>query len=143
MWWKDFSRSLDYLETRADIDLDRMAYFGSSWGAWMSPLFLGQDKRCNLAVLRLCGFPTWQMNPAYDPFHFASRVRIPLLLINGKYDYLFPHEASQVPFFETWGASLDDKRHVLFETAHNVSGYRNEMIREVLDWLDHYFGPAR
>jgi hypothetical protein len=33
-----------------------------------------------------------------------------------------------------------DKRHVVFETAHDVSVMRHEMIREVLAWLERYLG---
>ena len=35
MWAKDLSRSLDYLETRPDVSLDRLAFYGVSWGGRM------------------------------------------------------------------------------------------------------------
>ena len=142
LWWKDLSRSMDYLETREDIDAERIAYMGSSWGGWMAPLFLAQDMRYRTAVLRACGFPTWEMQPSFDAFQFAPHVTIPILMLNGRYDYIFPHETSQVPMFETLGTPAEHKRHVVFETAHGVYGHRNEMIREVLDWLDKYMGPV-
>ncbi len=142
LWWKDLSRSMDYLETREDIDTERIAYMGSSLGAWIAPLYLAQDARYRTALLRLCGFATWEMTPAFDPFHFAPRITIPVLMLNGRYDYIFPHEASQVPMFETLGTPSEHKRHVVFEAAHGVYGHRNEMIREVLDWLDMYLGPV-
>ncbi len=31
-WTKDLSRSIDYLETRSDIDISKIAYLGWSWG---------------------------------------------------------------------------------------------------------------
>jgi len=34
-WVKDFSRSIDYLSTRPDIDSEKLAYWGWSWGAWV------------------------------------------------------------------------------------------------------------
>jgi hypothetical protein len=34
---RELSRTLDYLETRPDIDKDRIAYQGLSWGAWSGP----------------------------------------------------------------------------------------------------------
>jgi dienelactone hydrolase len=141
MWRNDVARSVDYLETRDDIDHDRIAYFGSSWGGWMAPLILGQDKRFNVAVLRLVGLPTWETNPPYDPINFMPRIVIPVLILNGRYDYLFPHETSQVPMFDWLGTVPEDKKHVVFETAHSMHGYRHEMMREVLDWLDRYLGP--
>jgi len=142
LWWKDLSRSVDYLETRDDIDTGRIVFMGSSWGAWMAPLFLAQDTRYRTAVLRLCGFPTWEMQPAFDSFQFAPHVTIPVLMLNGRYDYIFPHETSQMPMFEMLGTPSEHKRHIIFETAHGVYGHRNEMIREVLDWLDRYLGPV-
>jgi dienelactone hydrolase len=143
MWHKDLSRSLDYLETRDDIDMDRLAYFGSSWGAWIAPLFLGQDKRYRTAVLRLCGLLNRDIPPAFDPFNFTPRITIPMLMLNGRYDPIFPHETSQVPMFEFLGTPPEDKRHVIYDVAHTAHGIRNEMIREVLDWLDRHLGPVR
>jgi dienelactone hydrolase len=32
MWAKDLSRTIDYLETRDDLDAARTAYLGLSWG---------------------------------------------------------------------------------------------------------------
>jgi len=142
MWWKDLSRSVDYLQTRDDIDCDKLAYFGSSWGGWLAPQYLAQDKRFKVAVLRMAGLPTFDMPAPFDIFNFAPRVNIPVLLLNGKYDYLFPHETSQRPLFEALGAPEEDKRLVLFETAHSMHGFRTEMIKETLDWLDRYLGPV-
>jgi dienelactone hydrolase len=143
MWWKDLSRSIDYLQTRDDIAHNKLAYFGSSWGGWLSPQYLGQDKRFKVAVLRLAGFSTFRMAAPFDPFNFATRVTIPVLMLNGKYDYLFPYETSQRPFFEALGTPAKDKRLVVYETAHSMYGFRNEMIKETLDWLDRYLGPAK
>jgi cephalosporin-C deacetylase-like acetyl esterase len=143
MWWKDLGRSVDYLETRSDVDLEKLCYYGSSNGSWIAPLFLGQDNRYKVTILRLGGFPLWEMTPAIDPINFIPRVRIPVLMLNGRYDYLFPYETSQIPMFEAFGTPAKDKRHVVFETAHSVYGHRNEVIRETLDWLDRYLGPTK
>ena len=110
--------------------------------AWLAPIFLAQDNRYRVAVLRLGGLAAWRFSPAFDTFNFLPRVRLPVLMINGRYDYLFPHETSQVPMFETLGTPPEDKRHVVFNTAHNTYGHRNEVIREILDWLDRYLGPV-
>ena len=34
-WSKDLGRSIDYLETRSDIDVHKLAYYGVSLGAAM------------------------------------------------------------------------------------------------------------
>jgi dienelactone hydrolase len=33
MWEKDASRALDYAETRLELDHQKIAYYGYSWGA--------------------------------------------------------------------------------------------------------------
>jgi dienelactone hydrolase len=143
LWWKDLSRSLDYLETRSDIDLERIAYYGGSMGAWLAPIFLAQDNRYRAAVLRLGGLAAWRFSPAFDTFNFVPRVIIPVLMLNGRYDSLFPHETSQVPMFMALGTPPEDKRHVIYDTGHSTYGYRNEATREILDWLDRYLGPVK
>ena len=35
MWVKDASRAIDYIETRPDLDHEKIAYYGYSWGAVM------------------------------------------------------------------------------------------------------------
>ena len=35
-----------------------------------------------------------------------------------------------------------DKRHVLYDAAHDVMVNRTEVVKEVLSWLDQYLGPV-
>jgi eukaryotic-like serine/threonine-protein kinase len=42
---KDFSRSIDYLETRPELDHDKLAYYGVSFGSRISSIMLAIDKR--------------------------------------------------------------------------------------------------
>ena len=44
-WSKDLRRSLDYLETRKDIDSSKVAYFGSSMGGVEGPVMAAVDSR--------------------------------------------------------------------------------------------------
>jgi eukaryotic-like serine/threonine-protein kinase len=44
-WFKDMERSIDYLETRSDIDHGKVAYEGVSWGAAMGALLPAMDHR--------------------------------------------------------------------------------------------------
>ena len=46
-WSKDIGRSLDYLETRSDITMDRLGYFGLSWGAATAPIMIAIEPRIN------------------------------------------------------------------------------------------------
>ena len=63
-------------------------------------------------------------------------------MLNGRYDYTFPLDKSQGPFFRWLGTPEKDKRHVLYDAAHDVMVNRTEVVKEVLSWLDHYLGPV-
>ena len=71
----------------------------------------------------------------------VSRITVPVLLLAGRYDYIFPVETSQVPFMDLLGTPDKDKRHVVFEAGH-LPLPRSELIRETLEWLDRYQGPV-
>jgi eukaryotic-like serine/threonine-protein kinase len=65
---------------------------------------------------------------------FAPRVKIPTLMINGRYDFIFPVKTSQQPMFRLLGTPEKDKRYLLFDSGHVPP--RNDIIRETLNWLD-------
>jgi hypothetical protein len=62
-------------------------------------------------------------------------------MLNGRSDYFYPLETSQLPLYRSLGTPAQDKRHVLFDSGHLLP--RNEVIRETLDWLDRYLGPVK
>jgi dipeptidyl aminopeptidase/acylaminoacyl peptidase len=138
---KDFNRAVDYLETRPDIDRTRLGYYGISAGANMASLILANDHRIKAAVLLGGGLPPIPDLPEVDQINFVSRVTTPVLMLNGRYDFVEPVETSQQPMFELLATPAADKRHVIFETGHAVVTLQ-PMIKEVLDWLDKYLGPV-
>jgi cephalosporin-C deacetylase-like acetyl esterase len=138
---KDFSRTVDYLATRSDIDHERLAYVGHSRGASLSPMLLAVESRIKTAVLRIPGFYLEKQAPEVDAINFAPRVKIPVLQLSGRFDYNFPDETSSQPFFATLGTPADQKKRVVYETGHNLP--INETVKETLDWLDRYLGPVR
>jgi len=138
--YKDMARAIDYLEARAEIDRSKLAYYGISYGANVGPVMVALEPRFKAAVLVGGGFTTGPEMPEIREINFAPRLRIPTLMINGRYDFIFPLEASQDPMFHLLGTPENDKRHLLFDTGHIPP--RNEIIRATLDWLDHYLGPT-
>ncbi|MHC4518452.1 MAG: protein kinase domain-containing protein, partial [Planctomycetota bacterium] len=61
---KDLGRSIDYLETREDIDNEKIAYYGMSWGARVGPIMLAVEERIKLGILVVGGFGGDQYPPA-------------------------------------------------------------------------------
>ena len=139
MWAQDLSRTLDYLETRDDIDSERLAYWGTSWGGRMAPLMLAVEPRFETAVLYVAGLKFQRALPEADPFNYVTRVTLPVLMINGRNDFFFPLETSQRPLFELLGTPEADKKWVVYDGGHSVP--RTQRIKESLDWLDRYLGP--
>jgi serine/threonine protein kinase/dienelactone hydrolase len=139
---KDVSRSLDYLEKRPEIDCSKLVYYGLSWGAERGPLMVYVGNRFQTAIFLVGGFWVWDPPrlPEVDIFHYLPRLKLPVLMLNGKYDYMFPYEYSQKPFYDLLGTPDKDKKHFLDNTSHNVG--RDSLIREILTWLDKYLGPV-
>ena len=50
-WSKDLGRSIDYLETRGDIDTRKVAYYGLSWGAALGAILPAVEERIRVCVL--------------------------------------------------------------------------------------------
>ena len=138
MWVKDFMRTIDYLETRKDIDVDKIAYYGSSWGGAMGAIVPAVEKRFKISMLLVAGLLQQRSLPEVEQYHYLPRNTIPTLMLNGKYDFFFPYESSQKPFFELLGTPEKDKKLLLYEGSHSVP--RLELIKEVLGWMDQYFG---
>ena len=87
------------------------------------------------------GFDSAKKMPEVDERNFAPRVKIPTLLVNGRYDNFFPLETSQNVMFRSLGTPERDKRHAVLEGGH-VPSYE-QMVKEILDWLDKYQGPVK
>jgi cephalosporin-C deacetylase-like acetyl esterase len=138
-WHQDLARSIDYLETREEIDRDKLAYYGLSWGGSLVML-PAVEERLKVAVFLGGGFYFSKALPEVDQINFAPRVRVPALMINGRMDFFYPYETSQAPMFRLLGAPEKDKRHVVLDSGHIPP--KNEFIKETLDWLDRYLGPV-
>ncbi len=139
-WSQDLARSVDYLESRNEVDTERLAYFGVSWGGRMGVLMTAVEPRFDAAVFYVAGLKFQRPLPEADPFNYVTRLEIPSLMLNGRHDMFFPLETSQKPMYQLLGTPEEDKRHVVAEGGHDVP--RPLLIRETLEWLDRYLGPV-
>ena len=139
-WAKDMRRTIDYLETRPDIDTSRVAYYGASWGGYLGGLLPAVEPRFKAVVLLVAGLEHQRGQPEVEPINFLPRITIPVLMLNGQYDHYFPVETAQRPMFRLLGTPPDRKRLVISEGGHFVP--RTELVRETLAWLDRYLGPV-
>src|SRR5207302_988891 len=94
---KDVSRSVDYLESRPDIRSDRLAYYGLSMGGSFGTIFLALEPRLKTGILAAGGLLGDKPPPEADVLNFAPRVRVPVLMLNGRYDFVAPPATLQLP----------------------------------------------
>ena len=141
--YKDLARSLDYLQTRPDIDANKMAYLGVSMGSAEGVIYatLAQD-RFKTVIFLDGGYFLEKPPNGGDQADFAPRLKKPVLMVNGREDYVFTLETSQDPLFAMLGAPAADKEHVVLDTAHDVTEQRPELVKAVLSWLDKYLGQV-
>jgi dienelactone hydrolase len=118
---KDLQRAVDVLRSRPNVDDDRVAFVGFSWGGATGALFVGIERRLRTAVLvvghggqvshatgpvgskLVAGLPcarrvAWirAMAPI-EPIRFVGNANVPLLLQNGRFDEYVPvYEAEEL-----------------------------------------------
>jgi tRNA A-37 threonylcarbamoyl transferase component Bud32 len=141
-WSKDVQRSIDYLETRPEIDARKLAFYGISNSASISPTLLAPEPRFKAAVL-VSGGTEAPTAAEVDPWNYAPRVKVPVLMLNGRDDFITPVERSQLPLLHALGTAQKDKHHILFDGGHVNLQFRMDLIGDILRWLDQYLGPVK
>ena len=139
-WRQDLGRSMDYLETREDVDKERFGFMGVSWGGRLGAVMIAMEERFKAAALAVPGLSNLPAQPIVDSFHFLPRVTIPTLMMNGEYDAIFPIATSAKPFFDFLGTPEDRKKHFIAPNGHSLPLI--DVTRETLDWFDEYLGPT-
>ncbi|MDA2925766.1 protein kinase [Acidobacteria bacterium AH-259-G07] len=140
----DVRRSVDYLMAREDIDADNIVYYGFSWGGRLGSIVLALEDRFKVGVLLDGGFPYLRARPEVSEINFAPHVDVPVLMLNGAHDAIFPVERNQEPMFKLLGTPEEHKEHILYETGHVVFTTRkNQAMAKILTWLDRYVGPVQ
>ncbi|MEW5977705.1 MAG: alpha/beta hydrolase [Acidobacteriota bacterium] len=151
-------RALDYLETRPEVDRDRMGITGRSGGAAMSWFSAAVDTRLKVAVPVMgnstyaanvaantqkghcdCMFPinTYQHDLMTQGALIAPR---PLHMMHGKQDTLFPvpgyQEFEEIvgQLYRDYGAA-DRFQNTVVDTGHQDSDFLRE---QAVRWFDRY-----
>jgi tRNA A-37 threonylcarbamoyl transferase component Bud32 len=140
-WAKDIQRSIDYLETRPEIDSENIAYYSLSLGSTYGAIFTAVEPRFKCSILLAGGIFPLPWPPDVQPLNFLPRSTLPTLMVNGRYDFTLPVDTAVRPMLARLGTPEKDKELYLFEGDHIPRA--NDVVRVTLDWLDCYMGVPR
>lgn len=141
LWQHDLSTTIDYLESRPDMDAKNIGYLGISRGAsFAGAINLALEPRIRVAVLASGGI--WinsPLHPMIDLINYAPHITIPVLMLSGRYDHIYPYEQSQKRTFELLGTRPADKKQIAYDTGHFTMP-RNRVAADVSNWFDWHLG---
>jgi fermentation-respiration switch protein FrsA (DUF1100 family) len=149
----DGQAAVRYLETRADVDSDRLVYFGESLGAAVAlataehrlPAILAlRSPFTSLPEVASVHFPFLPVAAlVQDKYPNEERIRhvdVPTIVIAGSSDRTVPVEQSE----RVYQAAADPRKFVIIEGAdHNDQGLSAgaELLDEIVDLIDDVLGP--
>lgn len=136
----DLGRGLDYLATRSEIDLSRIAYYGYSRGGEEGLIYAAVNARYRAMILASSGLTLNNANIIAEarPANFASHITVPILMLNGRYDEAYPLKTDIEPLYRLFQGP---KRLLLYDGGH-TSPLEVE-VPAVNEWLDEVMGIAK
>jgi len=136
----DIRRGLDYLATRNDVDMHRMALYAPSAGAHLGLILAAVEDRYTAVVFQGAGVLPEEVNnvPEGNPINFAPHIRAKLMVIHGRYDEDTPLKTQAEPLFKILH---EPKRLVLYDGSHVPS--TELYVTNVNAFLDETLGPVR
>jgi len=137
----ELSLGIDYLESRGDIDMDRLAYVGLSWGAGSRSLFAAIDERWDAFVLIGAGIDE-RMHPTLPEalnVNFLPYIRGPKMVLNGRQDEENPWLTRAKPFYDL----LSEPKELVLRDYEGHVPSLEVRVPAINDFLDRIFGPVR
>lgn len=156
----DLRRAVDYLETREEIDVEKIGYVGGSMGGILGAIFIGVEPRIRAAALLVAGgnmslmimrsqhpaIPAIrkyleEQNMTYkelqekldpvDPLNFIGKFAPrPVVFHLGKYDRIVPAEAGE----QLYKAAGEPKQVYWYDSGHDLP--LELVASRILDFMD-------
>jgi serine/threonine protein kinase/formylglycine-generating enzyme required for sulfatase activity/dienelactone hydrolase len=138
-WITDLRRGIDYLETRNDLDKEKISFLGVSNGANLGLILTAVETRYKTLVFESAGLEREFRTRIAEtsPINFASQVKIQKLIINGRYDETFPYNIDAKPLFQLL---REPKKIVIYDGGHIPT--LEFFVPTVNNWLDETIGSV-
>jgi len=126
---QDYLRALDYLESRTEIDRNRIGVIGHSMGGMMAVYLSALEPSVRSAVVCIGALHDPRIYPV-NPINFARSLgEKPVLVLAGRTDPLIPAETTEL-FFGLIDGDL--KRLEFFDSGHQLP---EEYVDGALAWF--------
>lgn len=137
-WANEYSRGVDYLESRDDIDVGRIAHIAFSAGG-SGLIFPAVDDRYKSIMLISSGMPEYveQRLPEINGVNFVPYYAAPTLVLNGRFDEIYSINTHVRPLFNLLP---HPKRLEIVESGHVPPLEMSVPIMR--GWLDETLGPV-
>jgi hypothetical protein len=136
----DQRRGLDYLATRDDIDMERIACMGLSLGG-SDLVTMAVEDRFRAVILVGAGLSASDRSVIAEanPVNFAPYIKGPKLMIHGRYDEGLPLRTEAQPLYDLLSEPKDN--FVVLPTGHFPPMHLWPPYVEA--FLDRLFGPVK
>ena len=147
----DYSRAMDLLASRPEVDKDRLGFVGISWGAITGLTYVAYDERVKVVASLVGGGNflglasteavqkvTKEVTQLGDPIYHVARIAPrPLLFINVKKDQMIVR-----PWSESLHKAAPFGKVVWLETDHYFKGLdRAQVCAQVIDFMEQGLTP--
>jgi dienelactone hydrolase len=132
---------VDYLESRGDIDMDRLAYVGQSFGAGSRSVFAAVDDRWRAVIFVGAGIDE-RLHPTVPEalnVNFLPYITAPKLVVNGRLDEEHPWLTRGLPY---WELLSEPKELELADDEGHIPSLEVR-VPAINGFLDRQFGPVR
>ncbi|PYQ31422.1 MAG: hypothetical protein DMF57_14785 [Acidobacteria bacterium] len=136
----ELRRGLDYIETRPDLDHERIAFMAPSAGTWTGVILTALEPRYRSVLFIGTGIRPRSISDAAaaNRINFAPRIAPPKLMLHGRYDENMPLKSEAEPLFHLL---REPKRLQTYDGGHVPPN--NVYIPAVTKWLDETLGPVK
>ncbi len=143
----DLRRAVDFIETRKELDANRIGYYGISLGGIIGTIFCGVENRVKVPVIALAG---GQMNLLYEegalstnakdfvsiiePLNFVKGIAPrPFLMLNAKNDEIVPPLMSKLLFNKA-----EAPKEIIWYDAKHRDAPLETIYGDGLNWFNKY-----
>jgi eukaryotic-like serine/threonine-protein kinase len=136
----EMRRGLDCLETRPDIDSKRIAFEADSAGTDTGVILCAVENRYRSVLFVGSGIdPTGvDATPAANRINFAPRMSAPKMMLQGRYDEVFPYAKQFEPLYRLM---REPKKALIYEGPHVPP--QEVYVRESQKWFDETLGKVK